>query len=65
MVKPAVYTVGSTCLAKVKGYPPWPAIVKDIQPGTDRDGSFSFFLNDRFLIEIVLIKRSFPKRSFS
>ena len=43
MVKPAVYTVGSTCLAKVKGYPPWPAIVKDIQPGTDRDGSFPFF----------------------
>ena len=34
MVKPAVYTVGSTCLAKVRGYPPWPAIVKDIQPGT-------------------------------
>ncbi|XP_023346345.1 hepatoma-derived growth factor-related protein 3 [Eurytemora carolleeae] len=33
MVKPAVYTVGSTCLAKVRGYPPWPAIVKDIQPG--------------------------------
>ena len=33
MATPPSYTVGSACLAKVKGYPPWPALVKDIQPG--------------------------------
>ena len=27
------FSAGEVCFAKVKGYPPWPAIVREVMPG--------------------------------